>query len=146
MQFIWIGCMVLTATFNNIPVISWRSVLLVEEAGIPWENHRPVASHSCSLVFPRTLQAFLAEKLYNVNIRIYCNSFVLSINLHMWILFTFRIVDIFISLFQIKDVCVEHCISIYMYIYMYIKSKGIYQPENLMSNGSSRHDDAAQTK
>jgi len=25
-------------------------------------------------------------------------------------------------------------------------TKGIYQPENLMSNGSSRHDDAAQTK
>ena len=24
------------------------------------------------------------------------------------------------------------------------KSKGIYQPENLMSNGSSRHDNAAQ--
>ena len=34
-QFIWIGCMVLNATFNNLPVISWRSVLLVEEAGIP---------------------------------------------------------------------------------------------------------------
>ena len=34
-----------------------------------------------------------------------------------------------------------------LYIYIYIKSKpGIYQPENLMSNGSSRHDDAAQTK
>ena len=32
------------------------------------------------------------------------------------------------------------------YIYIYIKSMGIYQPENLMSNGSSRHDDAAQTK
>ena len=31
-------------------------------------------------------------------------------------------------------------------IEQYIKSKGIYQPENLMSNGSSRHDDAAQTK
>jgi hypothetical protein len=30
--------------------------------------------------------------------------------------------------------------------YRYIKSKGIYQPENLISNGSSRHDDAAQTK
>ena len=29
---------------------------------------------------------------------------------------------------------------------LYIKSKGIYQPENLMSNGSSKHDDAAQTK
>ena len=33
----------------------------------------------------------------------------------------------------------------YIYIYIYIKSKGIYQSENLMSNGSSRHDDAAQT-
>jgi hypothetical protein len=24
---------------------SWRSVLLVEETGVPWENHRPAASH-----------------------------------------------------------------------------------------------------
>jgi len=30
---------------NNISVISWRSVLLVEEKGIPGENHQPVASH-----------------------------------------------------------------------------------------------------
>jgi len=34
------------ATFNNISVISWRSVLLVEETGVPGENHRPVAIHS----------------------------------------------------------------------------------------------------
>jgi hypothetical protein len=34
--------MVFNATFNNISVISWRSVLLVEETG---ENHRPAASH-----------------------------------------------------------------------------------------------------
>ena len=27
------------ATFNNISAISWRSVLLVEETGIPRENH-----------------------------------------------------------------------------------------------------------
>jgi hypothetical protein len=33
------------ATFNNISVISWRSVLLVEETGGPRENHRSVASH-----------------------------------------------------------------------------------------------------
>jgi hypothetical protein len=26
------------ATFNNIPVISWRSVLLVEETGVPGKN------------------------------------------------------------------------------------------------------------
>ena len=33
--------MVLNATFNNISVISWRSVLLVEETGVPGENNRP---------------------------------------------------------------------------------------------------------
>ena len=37
--------MLLNVTFNNISVISWRSVLLVEETGLPGENHRPVASH-----------------------------------------------------------------------------------------------------
>ena len=37
--------MVVNATFNNISVISWRSVLLVEETGVPRENHRPVESH-----------------------------------------------------------------------------------------------------
>ena len=31
-------------TFNNISVISWQSVLLVEETGVPGENHRHVAS------------------------------------------------------------------------------------------------------
>jgi hypothetical protein len=31
--------MVFNATFNNISVISWRSVLLVEETGILRENH-----------------------------------------------------------------------------------------------------------
>ena len=33
------------ALFNNISVISWRSVLLVEETGVPGENHHPVGSH-----------------------------------------------------------------------------------------------------
>ena len=37
--------MVFNATFNNISVISWQSVLLVEETRVPGENHRPVASH-----------------------------------------------------------------------------------------------------
>ena len=36
---------VFNATFNNISVISWRSVLLVKETGVYGENHRPVASH-----------------------------------------------------------------------------------------------------
>jgi hypothetical protein len=37
--------MMFTATFNNILVISWWSVLLVEATGVPGEIHRPVPSH-----------------------------------------------------------------------------------------------------
>jgi hypothetical protein len=33
-----VGFMVLNTTFNNISAISWWSVLLVEETGIPGEN------------------------------------------------------------------------------------------------------------
>ena len=36
--------MMVNATFNNISVISWRSMLLVEETGVPGENHRHVVS------------------------------------------------------------------------------------------------------
>jgi hypothetical protein len=35
--------MVFNATFNNMSVISWRSVLLVEDTGVPGEKHRAVA-------------------------------------------------------------------------------------------------------
>jgi len=37
--------MVFNTTFNNISAISWQSVLLVEETGVPGEKKRPVASH-----------------------------------------------------------------------------------------------------
>jgi hypothetical protein len=42
---VWFDFMVFNATFNNISVISWRSVLLVEEIRVPGENHRLAASH-----------------------------------------------------------------------------------------------------
>ena len=41
----YVRVMVFNKTFNNISVISWQSVLLVEETGVPEENHRPVTSH-----------------------------------------------------------------------------------------------------
>jgi hypothetical protein len=44
-QFYWVRIIVFNAIFNNISVISWRSVLLVEETGVPGESHRPVTSH-----------------------------------------------------------------------------------------------------
>ena len=37
--------MVFNAPFNNISVISWRSVLLMEETGVPGEKHWPAANH-----------------------------------------------------------------------------------------------------
>jgi len=36
---VWFRFMVFNATFINISVILWRSVLLVEETGVPVENH-----------------------------------------------------------------------------------------------------------
>ena len=37
--------MVFKATFSNISVISWQSVLLVENTEVLGKNHQPVASH-----------------------------------------------------------------------------------------------------
>jgi hypothetical protein len=46
--------MLFNVAFNNISFISWRSVLLVEETGVPGENHRPTASHRQTLEFELT--------------------------------------------------------------------------------------------
>ena len=42
---LWFRFMVFNATLNNISVKSWRSVLLVEETGVPGENYQPATSH-----------------------------------------------------------------------------------------------------
>ena len=39
------GVIVFITTFNNISVISWQSVLMVEETRIHGENHRPAICH-----------------------------------------------------------------------------------------------------
>jgi hypothetical protein len=44
-DYVRVSVMVFNATVNNISVISWRSALLMEETGIPEENHRPVRSY-----------------------------------------------------------------------------------------------------
>jgi len=36
--------MVFYSTFNNISVLSWQSILLVEETGVPGKNHLPTAT------------------------------------------------------------------------------------------------------
>jgi hypothetical protein len=39
------GFIVFNTTFSNISAISWRPVLVVEEAVVPGENHQPWASN-----------------------------------------------------------------------------------------------------
>jgi hypothetical protein len=43
--FYFILLLVFNATFSNISAISWRPVLVVEEDGVPGENHRSWASY-----------------------------------------------------------------------------------------------------
>jgi hypothetical protein len=37
--------MVFNANFNNVSIISWRLVLLMEETRLSGDNHRPAACH-----------------------------------------------------------------------------------------------------
>jgi hypothetical protein len=39
-KLIRVMVMVFNATFNNISAISWQLVLLLEETGVPGENHQ----------------------------------------------------------------------------------------------------------
>jgi len=52
-RIIWgwggVGVMVFNTTLNNISVISWLPVLLVEETGVPGENHRPACRIICTV-------------------------------------------------------------------------------------------------
>jgi hypothetical protein len=41
-KLFFVGVMVFKATFNNISVILLWSVLLLEETGVPGENHQPI--------------------------------------------------------------------------------------------------------
>jgi hypothetical protein len=59
--------MVFNATFNNILVISWRSVLLMEETGGPGENHQSVASHRQTLSHSIVHLALIKIQTHNIS-------------------------------------------------------------------------------
>jgi hypothetical protein len=42
---VYVLFLIFNATFSNISAISWQSVLVVEEAGVSGESHRPWASN-----------------------------------------------------------------------------------------------------
>jgi hypothetical protein len=61
--FIYFWCF--NATFSNISAISWRPVLVVEEAGVPGENHRP---------WPIPPQQTTGKR-YHLRLRVECTIF-----------------------------------------------------------------------
>ena len=63
--------MVFNTTFNNISVISWRSVLLVEEFGVLWENRIIYRSGEGSLISIYMDPLELFEKPKNLRIPLF---------------------------------------------------------------------------
>jgi hypothetical protein len=57
----------INATFNNISVISWRSILLVVETGGHGENHRPVPSHRQPLSHNVVHLALIEIQTHNIS-------------------------------------------------------------------------------
>ena len=79
---------VFNSTFNNISVISWWSVFLVEETGVLKENHRPFTSHRQTLSYNVVLSTPL-KGVYD------CLTFNSTVNPHAeetWEIMTYNIV------------------------------------------------------
>ena len=110
--------------FNNISVISWQSVLLMEETGIPRENHWPVASHwqALSHIMLYWVHLTWAESLLNI---VYCkaydqkrkdwkilkfvNAYFFLYLYKMWILFCWWIIAFIVMIFRLfKKLWIRH--------------------------------------
>ena len=73
--------MVFNATFNNISVISWRSVLLVEGTGVPGGNYRPVARHWQTLSHNAVQPSLIEIRTHNINCFLLNNKICLKYNI-----------------------------------------------------------------
>jgi hypothetical protein len=89
---------VFNATFNNISVISWRLGLLVEETGVPEDNHRPVARRWLFSFEKRKKNVKKLARSFNITLRYIYD--VLSLNSTMFGEFVDRIYQ---TELEIKD-------------------------------------------
>jgi hypothetical protein len=77
----YVCLVVLGTTFNNISVISWQSVLLVEESG---ENHRPVASHWQTLSHNVVHLALIEIRTHNISGDRNIGIYEFTVRSHLW--------------------------------------------------------------
>ena len=69
--------LVLNTTFNNISVIRWRSVLLVEETEVPGKKtHRPSARHRQTL----SHYVVLSNPRHEFTTIVYCKKYIDGVN------------------------------------------------------------------
>jgi hypothetical protein len=99
--------MVFYATFNNISVISWWSVLLVKENGGPGENHRTFASHLQTVSHNVVHLALIEIWTHNIS-----GKFLTCVWSIVCICLTIQYAKVKVSVVISID-CIESCKSIY---------------------------------
>ena len=97
--------MVLNATFNYISAISWQSVLLVEETGVPRENHRPAATHWQTLLHNAVSSTSRLRGIRTHNVVVICTDWIGSSkpNYH-----TITTIPCYITTIHLRHISVKH--------------------------------------
>ena len=113
---------VFTASFNNISVISWQSVLLVEETGIPTENQNIYIWYhylaKCYMLIYTSVEWWILEiknnKMLSTNIYLSLQQLIWKIHNKRIILPTMPISS------NRKQTTILFIDIIYIYMYMYL--------------------------
>ena len=80
---VWFGFMVFNATFNNISVISWWSILLVEETGVPWRPLKyiemPISCIAFEIKYYYLYSNFMINSIFIMVVAIFANKICLMV-------------------------------------------------------------------